>query len=788
MNAKKRLLATAYLENNDAISTTVKGFVGKNILRRAIQVLLAGSVLASGVAAAALQDHGPSDPNLTWPSWYRDSNGLAIGLCKSTTAMCFPAAPDPTGFAGNIGAEMFYNMVEFKNKATGSDFQYHYLAGLEASYLPVGKPVHGTEVVFARVRMSFNFNTAAKEGTYTITHPFGKEVFENVKATTTTNITGAKAAIFFTVDVPLGPEMNFDLALGGAMGPFITWDNMPAGGLTGPTVGEKFVGDPAVVHTFTGSPFGNNFLRIDGPVNSNLDGLGHDFIEAYEANVIGQLWTDPIAQNLAIDQAVMSRSENINSIDVWATSAAGQKLIMTGNNMPSLQMFPNGATPGKYHGHVEYSANQAVPNSIKVTNFTSVPVVSKSVGLKDSIEISKATYNSKSGEVLIVAQSTDELTNPTLVVQGIPGVPSAAGVMPAVSGIMKHAACPASVNNPIDVCFAYILPAKYEVPESVSVASSEAGTHADHLFSIVGGPQNQSIAPSVNDFSFTASSSGSTVLSDMGKTLPLDALIIDQPVNGTVALVGGIWGFTANPGSLDGADGFTYVRQTADLNVSKVATGNLLLAFNPTAPIAKADEYALSSKAPLTAKKLFILANDKPASANKVDVINPATSSVKIVIPPTKGILVQNSDGTVTYTPSAVAATTGTKTVDSFTYTVKNSSTPALESNPVTVQLAQFGALEAVGVNTVKYTIASKRWVINGTTNWFSPNLVATTASCWTGAATVPTASTLIGTVVIAATGGFTIDSLTGPQGVDKGAIKCATSNGGVGAGVTAAK
>ena len=35
---------------------------------------LAGSVLASGMAAAALQDHGPADPALGWPLWYRDLN------------------------------------------------------------------------------------------------------------------------------------------------------------------------------------------------------------------------------------------------------------------------------------------------------------------------------------------------------------------------------------------------------------------------------------------------------------------------------------------------------------------------------------------------------------------------------------------------------------------------------------------------------------------------------------------------------------------------------------------
>ena len=107
-----------------------------------------------------------------------------------------------------------------------------------------------------------------------------------------------------------------------------------------------------------------------------------------------------------------------------------------------------------------------------------------------------------------------------------------------------------------------------------------------------------------------------------------------------------------------------------------------------------------------------------------------------------------------------------------------------IASNPVTVKLAQFTAAESVGVSSARYTIKSKRWVINGTTNWFSANLVATTASCWTGAASVPKASTLIGTAVIAVNGSFIVDSLTGPQGVGKGAIKCVTSNGGVGAGV----
>lgn len=40
---------------------------GKNRLRRFIRLALAGSVLTSGMAAAALLNHGPGDPALTWP-------------------------------------------------------------------------------------------------------------------------------------------------------------------------------------------------------------------------------------------------------------------------------------------------------------------------------------------------------------------------------------------------------------------------------------------------------------------------------------------------------------------------------------------------------------------------------------------------------------------------------------------------------------------------------------------------------------------------------------------------
>ncbi|MCX7084105.1 MAG: Ig-like domain-containing protein [Methylococcales bacterium] len=748
-------------------------------LRRSIQMVLAGSMCLTGVANAVLLDHGPADPLLTWPSWYRDNNGLALGLCQSASTMCLPTVADVTGFAGNVGPEMFYNAVQFKGLNTGSDFQYNYLAGLEASYLPVGKPVHGTEFVFARVRISFNFTDSKKNGTYKVIHPFGVEVFENVQATATTNVAGAKAATFYTVDVPLGPVMNFKGALTGPIGPFITWDNMPANGFTGPIAGEKFVGDPTLLHTFTGSPFNTNFLRIEGPVGSNLDGLGHNFIEVSQGNVVGQLWTAPIAQDLSIDQATVSSSGTTHTVDVWATSSTNQKLFLTGTNVPSLELHPSGAVAGKYHGHVEYPSNISLPNSITITNVTSNPVVSKTIGLTDVVSISKASYDSNTGIIVLKAKSNDEITQPTLKVEGIPG-------LSATNSLMSQTACTAMGITPIanEVCFNYTLPLQYEVPDKVSVISTKSGNHAEQFVEILGNPQQALNRPKASSFTgisgFTVNTNGVTPLLNAGVSLPIGAYIIQQPDSGTVNLnATNQWIFTANAGTTAGIDSLEYVIQDANLGVSDIAIAELNKTFSPSPAIAKADQFAVSSLT-ATTTKLAVLKNDTTASANSADSIS--NGSVFIVTKPTKGNAVANADGTVSYTPIKK----NTSIADSFTYNVKTSSGKV--SNTATVQVQQFSSAESVAI-TPKYTIASHRWVITGTTNWFGATLAQTQVTCWIGSATAPTSSTLIGSTIVTATGAFTVDTLGGSSpvvnGVNNTAMKCATTNGGIAAGIT---
>ena len=772
--------------NKTAITENLNGLSGKSLLRHAIQTVLMGSVLVSGVASAVLQDHGPADSVISFPSWYRDTEGLALGLCRSTTDFCFPLAANPAGFPGNIGDEAFYSLIEFKNIATGSDFQYRYLGALEAAYLPGPTPKHGDETVFARIRITFNFNDPNKNGTYQVTHPYGVHTFENVEATDKTNLIGSQAANFFTVDVPMGT--GFDGALAGPVGPFIQWDTEQELLVSG---AEQFVGNPTVEHTFTGSPFGTNYFEIQGPAGSNLDGLEpspvvgvrtpHDTIRVDVGNVLGQKWTAPIAQNLSVEQALMTRNASINSVDVWATSGPGHTLLLTGSGMPSLKMLADGAVAGKYHGHIEYPSATAVPGSIKVTNLTSVPVVSAIHAVTDMVKISTASFNDATGEVAIVAHSSDEFTHPNLVVQGVPGV---------ASGAMTQLQCATvlpAVTNPADVCYVHIIPAQYEVPEGVSVISALTGSHADHLITTLGYPQNPANPPVAPNFitaakTFNVGSSGVSPLTNTaGINLPLDAIVIQQPLNGIVELVNGLWQFKATAGAPVGVDSFLFVKNTAaTVKYSNVATGKLKLTFIASAPQAVADKFA-SFKTGTTvpvARNFFILGNDKPTSTNALDVINP--SSLTIVTPPTRGTLTQNLDGSVSYVQTTAGAGT-----DTFRYTINNSATPTANvSNIATATVSNFATKETVTIPpaTAGYTAASQKWSIKAQTNWFGANLTNTTATCWTGVGTTPTTNTVIGSAQVDAAGAFTIVKTGGPVPLNRSPIRCSTTNGGLGA------
>ncbi len=698
-----------------------------------LQLAVAMALVATAVPAqAVLLDHGPSDPTLLFPTWYRDLNNVPLQMCRSTTPspnalaglkpMCFPLAADPAGFPGNVGAEVFYGNYNQKF-STPTGFKMSYVAGLEASYVS-GTPIHGQEMVFARIRA---FITPAVSGTYTVTHPYGVEVFPDLTA---------GQILRFTADVGLVPG-DFNAVLAGRVGPFLQWDALNVGESLTNSAGEQFLGDPNFPHTYTGSPFGTNYIRIDGPAGSNLDGLGHDFIIDTTMNVMGQKYTAVIPQPLTIKRATYSRTPGgLNTIDVWATSAPGQNLVLTAQDMPSLVMAGDGL--GNYWSHIEYPATIVQPNLVNVTNMTGNPPTTVTAGLTDLVNVTSATYDTLTHTLSVTATSSDlSVPPPAIAVLGPLGGPMTAGA------------------------FSTILPATSFPPMKVEIGSTAGGTDIDDVVILPGLPANPAVTPVVVSDAFTVPGSTASALT-VGANDPSAGtiLIITPPTSGaaTVAAAAGTINYTPNVG-FTGLDSLQYVVQDATGAVSNVATVSLTVAFVSLPPTANADSAAVLVN---SAKIINVLANDVAANGT---TINP--SSVVITTAPASGTATANLDGTVTYTAGPVSG------VFSFSYTVSNSG--GQPSAPATVSLLVEASPELVTYQKVNYTVSKAKWTIVGNTTWFNAAFTGFTATCWLNVAGSP----VIGTAPIDITGKFQLVPLVGPTPTNPASITCQTSNGG---------
>lgn len=147
------------------------------------------------------------------------------------------------------------------------------MVALEGAFAtPDGIPAPDQQIAFGRVRVLMDAPVA---GTYVVTHPFGVETFEVT--------TPGPRAIRFTDDTGCFiTPCDFSLALGSNIGPFLKAVN--------PAPPPGYIGDSVSLATVTGSPFGTNFFRIEGPLGSNLGGPGIDIIETNLFTVQGKIF------------------------------------------------------------------------------------------------------------------------------------------------------------------------------------------------------------------------------------------------------------------------------------------------------------------------------------------------------------------------------------------------------------------------------------------------------------------------------------------------------------------
>ncbi|EKT4522735.1 cadherin-like domain-containing protein [Pseudomonas putida] len=692
------------------------------------------SLTLSSAAWAALSEVDPGPYTLAtggYPMWYKDAGELSLELCQSrATSSRAPGAPGapaymctllpepgvyddtlPLVFPDNWPPEMFWFLAETEIPAVGnSGYELEvYVAGVEAAFA-AENPVDGDQQSFARIRIRASVPTA---GTYTITHPYG---VERVQVTTP-----GRRAINITRDIGIGAPGDFSGALNGDIGPFLRSVNGPYTEVnpdTGAT--ETYVGDPNLTEAVIGSPFGTNFVAIDGPA-------GH--IQTNVFTLSGKV-LDPRAQTPAtLERATYQRNGNGTRVEVFAKAPNDASLCMrhglalVGTPPSPCQYTLLSDNNGLFFSH--QLSQDPPPPVIVVTASSSAGgtrPTSLSSKLTDVVKVSTARFDWATKRLVIEASSSDEVQVPDLVAQGY-GRLSKAGTVQTLT-----------VND---------LP---QPPASVTVKSAAGGSDVEPVVVVGNAPVAAENQPPLAQADVASTSVGVPITlsllendSDPDGNVPLVIADLTQPgtglgsvvTNGSTAVTytppsGATTAFTAT---------FSYRAQDAKGLKSEPATVTVNVAPNQ-APTAVADS-AATLGVPLT---INVLAND-------TDPENNLPLAVASVGQPPAGQGTVSTDGsTVTYTPPATVTAPFTTT---FTYVARDALGALSGNGTVTVQVSPRPAQETFTVTTATVTARS-----NNRFNWdFGGTSSVTTGNTVTVQVTTPNGLVTLGSVPVPLTG-----------------------------------
>ncbi|MGY2187797.1 hypothetical protein D3C81_334110 [compost metagenome] len=395
-------------------------------------IALIVSALAQGAAQAALfaVDPGPYVPATGgFASWYQDTHGRTLDLCLTKAVssrvpgvpgtpsyMCLLGAvpgvfddTQPIVFPTNFPDEAFWFTGDgsIVDAARGIDLTY--VSAVEAAFA-AEEPKEGDQVSFGRIRIRVDVPTA---GVYTITHPYGVDIFD-VPA-------GGRRAINMTRDIGIGTPKTYDGALKSDIGPFLRSVNGPYTE-TNPVTGaaEQFVGDPNLEEAFTGSPFNTNFIRIEGPNGLDL----RTTVMAISGKLSTVVRPTPIIAERSTYSRKAGASAPVAQQDVFVMAPPPPAIVTLDSNSPVLNLT-EANTAG--HWYAQSATNPSLPNNLVVTAdnhlaiATSTPT-SLSMPLTDLVVISRAEYSLSSGQITVVASTSDETSPPVLTVTTGTGV------------------------------------------------------------------------------------------------------------------------------------------------------------------------------------------------------------------------------------------------------------------------------------------------------------------------------------------------------------------------------
>lgn len=734
----------------------------------ALAMLLA---LGMGQAQAALERVGPTNPQNGYPYWYQDRTGLALEFCSPLNqaeldagwCLLLPGdttAPEafPTAFADEHFWWAADAGLDIRGSVAGTAGRARLILALEGAF-GLGPVTPGDQVVFGRIR--FQIVDVPVAGSYRIIHPFGVNEFPNVAA-------GDK--IFFTDDVGLTcGQGQFNCALGTGIGPFLLPSLTPGGavelhdaalqpdaslggyGATSPG-GRKHIAGPARLGPVTGSPFGTNYFRLEGPAGSNLDGLGHDFVETTGFALMGRIWEQAIPGIVSAEQATYTRriASPSQKLDVFANGlpsipGPGQapvNPVLSFYDAPCSVAIVNAGQPNEQivygapasatevtmtrsgTSHWGQILAQTIPAEVCVKDNSAVDQnglpkpAYYPLAVKDEVQAIEATYDPRNQSLLVRAVSSDEVFPPSLVVEGLG---------PMVGGQLQV--------SPL------VAP-----PSAVRILSSRGGTDEQKVKT---GFIAAASAVAANDAATTLEESPIViaVLANDSGAEPATVRVVTNPTLGATAVNLVTGDITYTPGlNKYGNDTFSYVVKGADGVDSNVATVTVSVINVNDAPVAVANATTTVLSVPAV---ISLLGNDTDADG-QVDL-----AGVQIVQPPAQGTLTTGQNGVVTYTPAATGQ---------FTFTYQAVDAAGALSNVATVTVDVVAA-ETLTADKAFYRRDQARWVVSGTSSVLAGQNV--TIRYVDG----PSAGTVLGLAVVDGLGDWIYD-VTGAPPPPAGATK----------------
>lgn len=237
---------------------------------RGSQVVLKVVPGGSDPRDAGIVDFGPVDPGTGFPAWYQDSSagGLRLELCLEGPPLCTNARDAFVGSAPDGEAHYWYAEAQTMTSPLNQGeivFRSAVVAAFGVAAENGCEPRACAERTFSLIEIAAEAGTLIPGGIYKITHPFGTStITANSSGGITREIGREEIGCFSNPPT----ECEWEVVQSGRVGPFLVWDH----GAGAPPAG--YVGDGTTFHTVTGSPTGNNLVRITGPELG--DGLSSD--------------------------------------------------------------------------------------------------------------------------------------------------------------------------------------------------------------------------------------------------------------------------------------------------------------------------------------------------------------------------------------------------------------------------------------------------------------------------------------------------------------------------------